>query len=447
MITFINTSSTRENRESVLFQPVLKAYPTHYFWLITAHISLGNLEQHWKSFTRQMDRTWQLLQSLSHWPSAPTHMVSALQIELTNLNDIYTSHKPIIIMAINLLNTEPSFSGTSNYNKCAIRSLLPFLGDALSWLTGTTTTKDITSIKKRVNQLITAQTAQETIVHSVSILNVTRYTAQVNRQHINIVMDAVDKMVQDVNKLYNITTSLYTSLSYHQLLLHIRSILANLWDFLILYKNSFHAYNGLCWCSHYQNTFASHLTNCRTLDRCYCTLRKTLSPTMHLPVWSEDTLHFYQIPPCTHAFWLPIDSSCYSSGVPVQDRMHNNFGVCRIFYFGHSSCKFHSTMWWHTHQIPWSNTGWNYGSRNCHNISSEHVKKPVDNFAMLMHSSSTPCQPSILHHSPIHRGCSQYYQLDAHYRSERLKVSAYPSSIASKCMDTDFSILLQWPLE
>ena len=45
-------------------------------------------------------------------------------------------------------------------------------------------------------------------------------------------MDAVDKMVCDVNNLYNTTTFLYTSLSYHQLVLHIRSVLANLWDSL-----------------------------------------------------------------------------------------------------------------------------------------------------------------------------------------------------------------------
>ena len=54
---------------------------------------------------------------------------------------------------------------------------------------GTATTKDVSSIKKRVNQLIEAQsTQQEAIVYIVSILNVTRYTAQVNRQHINIIM-------------------------------------------------------------------------------------------------------------------------------------------------------------------------------------------------------------------------------------------------------------------
>ena len=62
MITLITTSSTRENGESVLFQPVLKAYPTCHSWLITVHISLGHLEHHWKSFNRQLDKTCQYLQ-------------------------------------------------------------------------------------------------------------------------------------------------------------------------------------------------------------------------------------------------------------------------------------------------------------------------------------------------------------------------------------------------
>ena len=227
MITLVNTSSTRENGESVLFQPALKAYPTHCSWLITVHTPLGHLERPWKLFTRWLDRTHQIIQSLSHWPSAPTQLLSALQTELTNVNNIYISY--IIIPPINLLDSDPSFDGNSNYNKCVRRSLLPFLGDALSWLTGTATTKDINGIKKRLNQLIEAQSMQqEAIVHIISIINVTRYAAQVNRQHINIIMDRADETVQDVNNLYNITTSLATSLSYYHLVLHITSVIANL---------------------------------------------------------------------------------------------------------------------------------------------------------------------------------------------------------------------------
>ena len=175
MITLINTSSTRENGESLLILPVLKAYPAHHFWLITAQIPLGHLEWHWKLFTRQMDRTCQIIQSLNQWPSALTQQLSASQAGLTSISDSYTSYKPIIIPAITLLATDPSIDGKSNYNKCVRRSLLPFLGNALCWLTGTATTKNVTSIKKRVNQLIAPQsTQQEAIVHIVSILSVTR---------------------------------------------------------------------------------------------------------------------------------------------------------------------------------------------------------------------------------------------------------------------------------
>ena len=109
------------------------------------------------------------------------------------------------------------------------RSLLPFLGNALRWLTGTATTKDVNSIKECVNQLTETQSIQqETLVHIVSILNVTRYAVQVNRHSINILMDKVDETSQDVNNLYNLTTSLATSLSYQQLVLYIRLVLANL---------------------------------------------------------------------------------------------------------------------------------------------------------------------------------------------------------------------------
>ena len=228
MITI--TSTTKEIGESVLFQPVLKAYPTCHSWIITAHMSLGHFEHHWKYFNRQLDKTHQLL---SHWPAALTHLISPLQVKFTTINNMYNSCKPTIISAINLLNTDPSFNGHLSSNTHHKRSLLPFLGNALRWLTGASTTKYVNSIKEHINDLIKTQSPeQETLVQIVSILNVTRYAAQVNRHSINVLMDKVDETSQDVNNLYNLTTSLVTSLSYHQLILYIRSVLANLQDSL-----------------------------------------------------------------------------------------------------------------------------------------------------------------------------------------------------------------------
>ena len=138
--------------ELVIFQPVLQAYPTRHSWIITAHISLGNLEHHWKLFNRQLARTQQLLRSLDQNPSAPTQLLSTLQLELSNIKDIYNSGETTIAFAIKLLQSNPPQT-----HMCHRRSLLPFLGDALSWLTGTATTKDIHSIKTRINQLTATQ--------------------------------------------------------------------------------------------------------------------------------------------------------------------------------------------------------------------------------------------------------------------------------------------------
>ena len=318
MITLINTSSIRENRELVLFQPVLKAYPTHHSWLIMAHISLGHLECHWKSFNRQMDKTCQLLQFLSQQQSSLTQLLTTLQVELTNINDIYISYRPIIIPAINLLNMDPSFDGHSSHNNHLKRSLLPFLGDTLSWLTGTATTNGVNNIKKRVNQLIQAQsTQQETLVHIISILNFTWYTAQVNRHSMNILMYRVDETVHDVNNLYNLTTSLATSLSYHQLILHLRSVLANLHDSLSYIRSvSLHTMDYVDAAT--TGILSPHVLPIMDIQKMLSHIEETLLPILHLSVLLEDTLHFYQY---LHTYGLIANKQLLLLiDMPIQDQ-------------------------------------------------------------------------------------------------------------------------------
>ena len=173
MLTPTTNSSRKDLGESVIFQPVLQAYPTCHSWIITAHISLGNLECHWKAFNRQLSRTQQLLCPLDQQTLVQTQLLSTLQVELSSIEDIYNSGETTIISAIKLLQSNQR----QTHINCT-RSLLPFLGDALSWLTGTATTKDINSIKTRINQFIATQSSQqETLVHIISILNVTRYAA------------------------------------------------------------------------------------------------------------------------------------------------------------------------------------------------------------------------------------------------------------------------------
>ena len=110
-------------------------------------------------------------------------------------------------------------------------------------------------------------------------------------------MDKVDETVHDANNLYNLTTSLATGLSYHQLTLHIRSILANFLDSL--------SYTGMVsmHTMDYIDAAATgtplpHVLPIMDL-KMMSHIEETLPPTLHLPVSSDDTLQFYRYL-CTH---------------------------------------------------------------------------------------------------------------------------------------------------
>ena len=176
------------------------------------------------------------------------------------------------------------------------RSLLPFLGDALRWLTGTATTKDIHSIKTQINQLIATQISQHnTLVHVVSILNITRYAIQVNRHSINTLIDTVCTTSRDINNLYNLTTSLATSIPFNQMILHIRSVFANLQDSLPLHYIRMISTHTMEYINAaISGTLSPHVLPIIDLQKMLQHIADTLPPTLHLPISPEDTLHFYR---------------------------------------------------------------------------------------------------------------------------------------------------------
>ena len=185
--------------------------------------------------------------------TALTQLLSTLKLELSNIQDVYKSGESTITSAIQLLNSNQLQTCT----RC--RSLLPFLGDALSWLTGTATTTGHPQHQNmdKPTHCHTDITTQH-LVHIVSVLNITRYTTQVNRHSINTLIDAVDTTSQDINNLYNLTTSLATSINFNQMILHIRSVFANLRDSLhylrmvsthtMEYINAIHLWNTVTTC-------------------------------------------------------------------------------------------------------------------------------------------------------------------------------------------------------
>ena len=102
----------------------------------------------------------------------------------------------------------------------------------------------------------------------------------------------MDETVHDINNLYNLTTLLATSLSYHQLILHLRSVLSNLHDSLFYVRSvSLHTMDYVDAAT--TGIPSPHVLPVMDLQKMLSHIEETLPPTLHLPVSSEDTLHFY----------------------------------------------------------------------------------------------------------------------------------------------------------
>ena len=157
---------------------------------------------------------------------------------------------------------------------------------------GTATTKDVNSIRNRVNQLIAMQHKhQETLVYIISVLNVIRYAMQVKRQHINLEMDAVERTHYDVNIFFNIN-SLYTSLNYQSTVLYIHSIWANFRDSLYYMRQvTMHVMDYIDAAT--SGIISHNVLPVKDLRKMFIHIKKALPSAMHLLVSSEDTLYFY----------------------------------------------------------------------------------------------------------------------------------------------------------
>ena len=106
-------------------------------------MSLGSLDRQLHMFNRQKTLAHQLLVKLQYQLVESQVRVIALPDEFANIDNIYESYKPTIE------SVNPNLE-----NPRSKTSLLPFLGDALKWLTGRATTRDIWEIKQHVNQII-----------------------------------------------------------------------------------------------------------------------------------------------------------------------------------------------------------------------------------------------------------------------------------------------------
>ena len=129
------------------------------------------------------------------------------------------------------------------------------------------------------------------MVHIVSILNLTRYETQVNRQWINIILKELTKSNEDIIALFNITNQLATQVQ--NIILHLRAMLANLRDCLHFMKQlANHVLEYIDTAT--TGTLTPHLIPVPDLQQMLYQIESELPPNMHLLIPSSDPLHFYR---------------------------------------------------------------------------------------------------------------------------------------------------------
>ena len=155
------------------------------------------------------------------------------------------------------------------------------------------------------------------MVHIVSILNLTRYETQVNRQWINIILKELTKSNQDIRVLFNITNQLATQVQVQNIVLHLRAMLANLRDCLHFMKQlANHVLEYIDTAT--TGTLTPHLIPVPDLQQMLYQVESELPPNMHLPIPSSDPLHFYRY------LWMHVlveeNQFLLLIDVPIQDR-------------------------------------------------------------------------------------------------------------------------------
>ena len=130
-------------------------------------------------------------------------------------------------------------------------------------------------------------------------------------------MDAVRTTSHEIKNLYHLTTSLATSINFNQMILHIRSVFANLCDSLnYFWTVSTHTMEYINAAT--SGTLSPHVLPVIDLQRILQHIADTLPPMLHWPISPEDTLHFYRY---LHTYAL-IENKLFLLliDIPIQDR-------------------------------------------------------------------------------------------------------------------------------
>ena len=146
-------------------------------------------------------------------------------------------------------------------------------------------------------------------------------------------MDAVHSAAQDIDNLFNVTSSLASSINFNQMTLHLRSVFANLQDTMQYLRTiSTHTMDYIDAATSGQ--LSPHVLPTVDLQQMLHHIAATLPLTLHLPISPVDTLHFCRY---LHAHVLIENKQITIHQVLTLDIPHGNYSACYDIdtqYFG-----------------------------------------------------------------------------------------------------------------
>lgn len=189
LLTFLGLSSSFRVAENVVFEKRQEISVVRSNWMFSFYTDLKSYQGYLGRINMNIQRTETLLGNLIREfeqsdKSYYIPMFERQQIEIASLKSMYRTAKEDLrdILII-------------QRSRRTKRALMPFLGKALSYLTGTLTKKDL---KKVYNHINTLSSNQEQIIHvlndTLSILNVTNIEVQRNRHAIQNIVQLVHRV-------------------------------------------------------------------------------------------------------------------------------------------------------------------------------------------------------------------------------------------------------------
>lgn len=194
VLLYASTATSAIVKESAIFTKINTISTSRSRWLATFVIDLDPIDQILETIEDRIEVTRQTVLNLEHNPTS-------------TLRSVFNSFRNIEKDLLSLDNTVQQLKTRFNEHKMhrprEKRSVLPFVGDALSFLFGTVSHGDLNRIKENLNKLTrNALKLEHVVKDSLTLINVSRTAIIENRHTINVLVGRIGYIN---NALRNIT--------------------------------------------------------------------------------------------------------------------------------------------------------------------------------------------------------------------------------------------------